>query len=145
MAQANNNIAIKWLEKPCADGVVVIAISLFPEVPGSIPERGKKKKVPMNTLVCSCEPSSDGPKPHINIDLFQIPHSKETRRNRRCLLCQDHPEVFENIANRSAQSRSKLPVLHWNACHQINSHKIHWKTVWKTQAQWLWKRCSYMA
>ncbi len=30
--------------KPCADGVVVIAISLFPEVPGSIPERGKKRR-----------------------------------------------------------------------------------------------------
>ena len=30
---------------PCADGVVVIAISLFPEVPGSIPERGKERKV----------------------------------------------------------------------------------------------------
>ena len=28
-------------EAPCANGVVVIAISLFPEVPGSIPERGK--------------------------------------------------------------------------------------------------------
>ncbi len=30
--------------KPCVDGVVVIAISLFPEVPGSIPERGKKRR-----------------------------------------------------------------------------------------------------
>ncbi len=29
---------------PCTDGVVVIAISLFPEVPGSIPERGKKRR-----------------------------------------------------------------------------------------------------
>ncbi len=29
---------------PCADVVVVIAISLFPEVPGSIPERGKKRR-----------------------------------------------------------------------------------------------------
>ena len=28
----------------CADGVVVIAISLFSEVPGSIPERGKKRR-----------------------------------------------------------------------------------------------------
>ncbi len=28
---------------PCADGVVVIAISLFPEVPGSIPERARKE------------------------------------------------------------------------------------------------------
>ena len=28
--------------KPCADGVVVIATSLFPEVLGSIPEGGKK-------------------------------------------------------------------------------------------------------
>ncbi len=26
------------------DGVVVIAISLFPEVPGSIPESGKKRR-----------------------------------------------------------------------------------------------------
>ena len=36
---------------PCANGVVVIAVSLYSEVPGLIPERGKK--VPMNTLVCS--------------------------------------------------------------------------------------------
>ena len=36
--------------KPCADGVVVIAISLFHEVPGSI----REKEVPMNVLVCSC-------------------------------------------------------------------------------------------
>ena len=27
----------------CSDGVVVIAMPLFPEVPGSIPERGKKR------------------------------------------------------------------------------------------------------
>ncbi len=34
-----------WLtfHLPCADGVVIIAISLFPEVPCSIPERGKKR------------------------------------------------------------------------------------------------------
>ncbi len=32
------------LHSLCADGVVVIAISLFPEVPGSIPERGKKRR-----------------------------------------------------------------------------------------------------
>ena len=30
--------------KQCADGVVVIAISLYTEVPGSIPERGKKRR-----------------------------------------------------------------------------------------------------
>ena len=30
--------------KLCADGAVVIAISLFPEVRGSIPERGKKRR-----------------------------------------------------------------------------------------------------
>ena len=29
---------------PCADGVAVIAISLFPEALGSIPERGKKRR-----------------------------------------------------------------------------------------------------
>ncbi len=33
-----------WCMRPCADGVVVIAISLFPEVPGSIPERGKTRR-----------------------------------------------------------------------------------------------------
>ncbi len=31
-------------QKPCADGVVVIAISLLPEVPCSIPESGKKRR-----------------------------------------------------------------------------------------------------
>ena len=35
---------IYYLCKPYADGVVVIAISLYPEVPGSIPERGKKRR-----------------------------------------------------------------------------------------------------
>ena len=30
--------------KPCADGAVVIAISLFPEVSGSIPKCGKKRR-----------------------------------------------------------------------------------------------------
>ena len=31
--------------EPCADGVVVIAISLFPEVLSSIPERAKKMRL----------------------------------------------------------------------------------------------------
>ncbi len=31
-------------KKRYADGVVVIAISLYPEVPGSIPECGKKRR-----------------------------------------------------------------------------------------------------
>ncbi len=31
-------------KKPFADGVVVIVISLFPEVPGSIHERDKKRR-----------------------------------------------------------------------------------------------------
>ena len=35
---------LRYGKKPCADGVVVIAISLFPEVPGSIPEGGKKRR-----------------------------------------------------------------------------------------------------
>ena len=34
----------KCLNQPCGDGVVVIAISLFPEVPGSIPDRGKIRR-----------------------------------------------------------------------------------------------------
>ena len=40
--------------KPCADGVVVIAISLFPQVLGSTLRMLQEKVVPMNTLVCSC-------------------------------------------------------------------------------------------
>ena len=35
------------------DGVVVIAVSLFYELQGSIPECGKKRPFPMNTLVRS--------------------------------------------------------------------------------------------
>ncbi len=46
-----NMMSYLALEKPCADGVVVIAISQFPKVSGSISERGKKR----NMLV---EPSS---------------------------------------------------------------------------------------
>ena len=37
-------MAARYVIKPCLDGVVVIAISLYPEVPGSIPERGKKRR-----------------------------------------------------------------------------------------------------
>ena len=33
------------IDKPCAVGVVVIGISVYPEVPGSIPERGKKRRL----------------------------------------------------------------------------------------------------
>ncbi len=38
---------------PCADGVVVITISLYPEVPGFDPRARQEKEVPVNTLVCS--------------------------------------------------------------------------------------------
>ena len=31
-------------EEPCADGVVVIAISLYPDIPRSIPKRDKKRR-----------------------------------------------------------------------------------------------------
>ena len=35
--------------KPCADGVVVIAISLFLEIPRFDPRARQEKEVPMNT------------------------------------------------------------------------------------------------
>ena len=49
----------KWLPDyketwPCADGVVVIAISLFPEPPSSIHVKGKKGPFRSNMLVRSC-------------------------------------------------------------------------------------------
>ena len=83
--------AFGWIEEPCADGVVVIAISLFTKVPGSIPDRGKKRRFltirlfvhavhlssflwrsdPFRGITSSLgEPSSDGQKPHWVIECF---------------------------------------------------------------------------